>query len=66
VNTRILADFWPHGGTSQLYGAFRDKDGFSERANVVVDEGGCISFVKIYEVRTLPDIHEIIDFLRAS
>jgi peroxiredoxin len=66
VNTRILADFWPHGGTSQLYGIFRDKDGFSERANVVVDEGGSISFVKVYEVRTLPDIHEIIDFLRAS
>lgn len=66
VNTRILADFWPHGGISQLYGIFRDKDGFSERANIVVDEGGSISFVKVYEVRTLPDIHEVIDFLRAS
>jgi len=32
----------------------------------VVDEGGSISFVKVYEVRTLPDIHEIIDFLRVS
>jgi peroxiredoxin len=66
VNTRILADFWPHGGISQLYGIFRDKDGFSERANIVVDEGGSISFVKVYEVRTLPDIHEVIDSLRAS
>ena len=65
VNTRILADFWPHGGASQLYGIFRDKEGFSERANVVVDEGGNISFVKVYEIRTLPDIHEIIDLLRA-
>jgi len=36
-NTRLLADFWPHGGVAQIYGVFRDKDGFAERANILID-----------------------------
>ncbi|WP_367884295.1 hypothetical protein [Thermococcus sp. JCM 11816] len=37
---RILSDFWPHGAVSKLYGIFREDGGFSERANVLVDEEG--------------------------
>ncbi len=37
---RILSDFWPHGGVAKLYDLFREKEGFSERANVLIDEGG--------------------------
>lgn len=36
--TRLLSDFWPHGEVAALYGIFREKDGFSERANIVIDE----------------------------
>ncbi len=64
VKTALLADFWPHGGMSQIYGMFRDKEGFSERANVLVDESGVVTFVKVYELRQLPDIGEIIGIIK--
>jgi len=64
-NTPLLSDFWPHGEVAKLYGIFRDKNGFSERANIIVDENGKIVFFKIYPIPELPDINEIIDFLKS-
>ncbi len=64
-NTRLLSDFWPHGETAQLYGIFREEEGFSERANIIVDETGKIVFVKVYPIAQLPDIEEIIRVLEA-
>ncbi|HVN72443.1 MAG TPA: redoxin domain-containing protein [Desulfomonilia bacterium] len=63
ANTRLLADFWPHGGVAALLGIFRDKDGFSERANVIIDESGKVMFVKVYPTSELPDIGEIVNAL---
>ena len=34
--TKILADFWPHGGVAKSMGLLR-SEGFSERANVIVN-----------------------------
>jgi peroxiredoxin len=62
-NTRLLSDFWPHGAIAKQYGLFRDDDGISERANIIVDEEQNISFMKIYPISQLPDIQEIIRFL---
>ena len=61
---RLLSDFWPHGYMAQLYGIFRDKDGFSQRANIVLDEQGMVIFFKLYEISQLPDINEIIRLLK--
>ena len=63
--TRLLADFWPHGKVARLYGVFRDKDGFSERANILIDENQIVVFAKLYPISQLPDIEEIIKFLEA-
>ncbi len=60
---RILSDFWPHGKIAKLYGVFRENNGFSERANIIVDEEGKIVFVKVYPIRELPDIEEILKLL---
>jgi peroxiredoxin len=38
----ILADFEPKGAVSRAYGAYRDGDGFSERALFVLDGEGTI------------------------
>ncbi len=62
---RILSDFWPHGEVSKLYGLLREEDGFSERANVVVDENQKVVFVKLYPTSERPDIEEIIAFLKS-
>ncbi|MEE9913402.1 MAG: redoxin domain-containing protein [Deltaproteobacteria bacterium] len=60
----LLADFWPHGGWAAKLGIFIDKFGFSERANIILDEQRKVIFVKVYPLRDLPDIDEVIDFLK--
>ena len=64
ASTRLLADFWPHGHVAKLYGIFREQDGISERANIILDEAGKVIFLKIYEISQLPDIQEVISFMR--
>ena len=64
-NTRLLADFWPHGGVAKSMGILR-AEGFSERANVIVNEAGEITFVKVYPIRELPDIGEILRVLKVQ
>jgi peroxiredoxin len=61
--TRLLCDFWPHGAVAQKYGIFRDENGFSERANIIIDEKQRIAFVRVYPVHSVPDIREIIHIL---
>lgn len=61
---RILSDFWPHGEVARKFNVFRESDGFSERANVIIDEEGRVIFFKVYPIRELPDIEEIINFLK--
>jgi peroxiredoxin len=63
-NVRLLADFWPHGDLAQKLDIFREKNGISERANIIVDEEGKVVFAKVYEIKEIPDIDEILEFLR--
>jgi peroxiredoxin len=65
-NTRLLSDFWPHGAVAQAYGLFRWANGFSERANVIMDEAMTVRFVKVYPVHSVPDIDEVISFLKTN
>ena len=64
-NTRLLSDFWPHGEVAGLYGVFRDKDGYSERANILVDEEQKVVFAQVYPTSQLPEIEPIIDLLKS-
>jgi peroxiredoxin len=63
-NTRLLSDFWPHGEVARSYGIFRDNDGFSERANILVDEEQKVVFAQVYPTSQLPEIEPIIDLLK--
>ena len=62
--TSLLSDFWPHGEVAKLYGIFRNKEGVSERANVIVDQFKKIQFFEVYEMNKLPDINNILDSLK--
>jgi peroxiredoxin len=64
--TRLLSDFWPHGKAAKAQGLFRKIEGFSQRANVILDETGRVVFVKVYPISKLPDIEEILAFLKLS
>ncbi|MFA5237156.1 MAG: redoxin domain-containing protein [Methanoregula sp.] len=66
THTPLLCDFWPHGSAARAYGIFRDANGFSERANIILDKNQRVVFVKIYPVHSVPDIGEIIAFLQAA
>jgi peroxiredoxin len=61
--TRLLADFWPHGEVAKLYDVFRETDGFSERANIIIDESQKVIFAKVYPVNQLPEISELMHFI---
>jgi peroxiredoxin len=65
-NLDLLSDFWPHGGVASELGIFLDKFGFSERANVVLDGQRKAIFVKVYPMAQLPDIKEVLAFLKEN
>jgi peroxiredoxin len=60
LNFPLLADFHSKGAVAQLYGVYRENDGFSERALYIVDTSGIIrwSHVSPY-LHHVPDIYEL-------
>jgi peroxiredoxin len=65
TKTRLLSDFWPHGAAATALGLFRERQGFSQRAAVILDKSGVVRFVKVYPISEVPDIDEQIRFLKA-
>ena len=63
-HTRLLSDFWPHGEVAEKYGVFNSEYGTSKRANIIVDENQRIVFFKVYPSSQLPDVQEVIGFLK--
>ncbi len=61
---RMLSDFWPHGEIIKEYGLFRENDGFSERANILIDEDQEIIFKKVYPIGEVPNLEEIFEILK--
>lgn len=62
-NVSLPSDFWPHGKVAQDYGIFIEKSGTSERANIIIDEAGIVRWVKVYPIKQLPDINEVLEVL---
>lgn len=62
--TSLLADFWPHGGLAVSLGIFRNADGISERANVIIDKHGIVQWLKVYPIGDLPDLKEVFQALK--
>jgi peroxiredoxin len=65
-HTPLLCDFWPHGRIAKAYGLFRPANGFSERANIILDEKHRVIFVKVYPIAQLPDLEEIFQVLSSN
>lgn len=62
----LPSDFWPHGKVARDYGIFNEADGYSERANIIVDEKGKVQWVKVYPSAQLPDLNEVFGVLSKS
>lgn len=63
IHTRLLSDFWPHGELSRTFGIFREKEGVSDRANIIIDEEREVIFFKRYLFHELPDMDELAKIL---
>ncbi|MDD3246980.1 MAG: hypothetical protein PHF18_09055 [Methanosarcina sp.] len=48
----------------RTYGIFKEKEGVSERANIIIAEDQKVIFFKTYPGHELPDIKEIIEVLK--
>ena len=61
----LLADFEPKGAVSRAYGAYRDKDGISERALVVIDAEGIVRWSYLSPIGVNPGADGILAALEA-
>jgi peroxiredoxin len=61
----LLADFDPKGAVAQLYGAYRDADGLSERALFVIDKSGIITWSYRSPIAVNPGADGILQALEA-
>jgi peroxiredoxin len=61
---KLLCDFWPHGKAAQMLGIWNEEDGMSLRANILIDAGGIVRWVKVYPSAQLPDIREVLEAIR--
>ena len=60
----LLADFHPKGAVAKSYAAWREVEGFSERALFIVDKNGKIAYAKIHEILDEPDNEVLFGVLR--
>jgi peroxiredoxin len=63
LHFQLLADFEPKGAVSRAYGAYRDSDGFSERALFVIDAAGVIRWSYLSPVGVNPGADGILTAL---
>ena len=61
----LLADFQPKGDVARRYGAYREADGTTERALVVIDAAGVIRWHYISPIDVNPGADGILEALEA-
>jgi peroxiredoxin len=61
----LLSDFEPKGAVSRAYGAYRTKEGFSERALFVLDRDGVICWSYLSPVNVNPGADGVLAALEA-
>jgi peroxiredoxin len=61
----LLADFEPKGAVSRLYGAYREPEGFSERALFVIDAQGVVRWSYLSPIGVNPGADGIFTALDA-
>jgi peroxiredoxin len=59
----LLSDFEPKGEVARRYGAYRQKEGVSERALFVIDENGVIAWSYCSPIAVNPGADGILDAL---
>lgn len=63
LHFKLLSDFEPKGAVARQYGAYREADGFCERALFVIDENGIITWNYLSPIRVNPGADGILGAL---
>jgi len=63
LNFPLLADFEPKGEVSRAYGAYRQREGFSERALFLIDRDGVVRWSYLSPVEVNPGADGILNAL---
>ncbi len=63
IHFPLLSDFEPKGAVARSYGAYREADGFCERALFVIDRNGIISWSYLSPVAVNPGADGILQAL---
>jgi peroxiredoxin len=61
----LAADFEPKGAVARAYGAYREKEGFCERALFVIDKNGIITWSYCSPIQVNPGAEGILQALEA-
>ena len=60
----LLSDFEPKGEVARKFGAYRAKDGITERAIFIVDKEGKLAYKDIHDISDQPDNEDLLELLR--
>ena len=64
----LATDRWPYAKTAQDYGVFPPAKHtipfVNDRAVFIVDRNGNVGWTKVYELRQVPDMAEVLEALR--
>src|SRR6202012_3627600 len=66
IHYPLLADFHPRGAVGEKYGVYLADKGITGRAIVLVNRAGNVSWYKIYDIPTVPDVKEVAAALAAA
>lgn len=68
LNFPLASDRWPYAETAKAFGLFpaarHRAPFFNDRAAFIVDKNGKVAWCKVYEVKTNPDLTEILEALK--
>jgi peroxiredoxin len=63
IDFPLLSDFEPKGAVAKQYGAYRQADGFCERALFVIDRAGVIAWSYLSPIAVNPGADGILQAL---
>lgn len=55
----VLSDFWPHGAVADTFGVLR-SDGMAERALIIINKAGIITFIHVSDINVRPDLELLV------
>ena len=55
----LLADFHPKGEVARRYGVYREDEGITERAILIIDKQGIVRYIDVHDIGEQPDTAQI-------